>query len=193
MRIEDLAGTTIGAAVSGGLDSCTITRWLVEEGVGVVALTADLGQPDEDDINDVAERMRVAGAKEALIADAREALARAGLEVIQAQAKYEGGYWNTTGIARYATVAAILPELTERGLTVLSHGATGAGQRPGSVSACDQHAGARRAGVRPLARSDVPGAVPGTTRNDRVLRARGNSDPGDARQAIFHRRQPAGA
>ena len=114
MRIEDLAGTTIGAAVSGGLDSCTITRWLVEEGVGVVGLTADLGQPDEDDINDVAERMRVAGAQEALIVDAREALARAGLEVIQAQAKYEGGYWNTTGIARYATVAAILPELTER-------------------------------------------------------------------------------
>ena len=63
MRIEDLAGTTIGAAVSGGLDSCTITRWLVEEGVGVVALTADLGQPDEDDINDVAERMRVAGGR----------------------------------------------------------------------------------------------------------------------------------
>ena len=126
VRIEDLAGTTIGAAVSGGLDSCTITRWLVEEGVGVVALTADVGQPDEDDINDVAERMRVAGAQEALIVDAREALARAGLEVIQAQAKYEGGYWNTTGIARYATVAAILPELTSRGLTVLSTGPRGA-------------------------------------------------------------------
>ena len=61
MRIEELAGTTVGAATSGGLDSCTNTRWLVEEGIGVVALTADLGQPDEDDINDVAERMRVAG------------------------------------------------------------------------------------------------------------------------------------
>lgn len=127
MRIEDLAGTTIGAAVSGGLDSCTATRWLVEEGVGIVGLTADLGQPDEDDINDVAVRMRVAGAQEAVIVDARESLAQAGLEVIQAQAKYEGGYWNTTGIARYATVAAIVPELTARGLTVLSHGATGRG------------------------------------------------------------------
>ena len=41
-------------AVSGGLDSCTITRWLVAEGVNVVALTADLGQRDEADVNDMA-------------------------------------------------------------------------------------------------------------------------------------------
>ena len=127
MRLEDLAGQTIGMAVSGGLDSCTITRWLTEEGVRVVGLTADLAQPDEPDIADIKSRMKVCGADEALIVDGREALARAGLEVIQCQAKYEGGYWNTTGIARYVTVAAIVPELRKRNIRVLGHGATGRG------------------------------------------------------------------
>ena len=127
MRIDDLMGQTVALAASGGLDSCTITRWLTEEGVRVVALTADLAQPDEADISDVAERMRVAGAHDAVLIDAREALARAGLEVIQTQAKYEGGYWNTTGIARHVTVAALVPEIRRRGLGVFGHGATGRG------------------------------------------------------------------
>ena len=51
-------------AVSGGLDSCTITHWLKEKGVEVVAYTGDLGQPDEEDIEDVRERMLACGAKE---------------------------------------------------------------------------------------------------------------------------------
>ena len=127
MRVEDLSGTTVAIAASGGLDSCTITRWLVSNGIDVVSLTADLGQPDEVDIGDAAERMRVAGAREAVIVDGREALARAGLEVLQAQACYEGGYWNTTGIARYVTVASLLPELASRDIEVFAHGATGRG------------------------------------------------------------------
>ena len=40
---------------------------------------------------------------------------------------YEGGYWNTTGIARHVTVKALLPEMEKRGITVLTHGATGRG------------------------------------------------------------------
>ena len=72
-------------------------------------------------------RMMAGGAAGAEIIPARESLAEAGLKVIQAQAKYEGGYWNTTGIARPVTVAAILPELSKRGAGVLFHGATGRG------------------------------------------------------------------
>ncbi len=128
MTIDDLMGQTVALAASGGLDSCTITRWLTEESaVRVVAMTADLAQPDEADISAIKRRMEVAGAEEAIIVDAREALARAGLEVIQAQARYEGGYWNTTGIARYVTVAALLPELRRRDIKIFGHGATGRG------------------------------------------------------------------
>ncbi len=127
MNYKDLKGQTIGAAVSGGLDSCTISQWLVDNGVKVVAFTADLGQPDEENIDDIKYRMLASGAEEAVMVDAKEAMALAGIHVIQAQAMYEGGYWNTTGIARHVTVEALVPEMEKRGITVLTHGATGRG------------------------------------------------------------------
>ena len=126
-QLTDSGVTIFGGAVSGGLDSCTVTHWLNERGVDVHALTVDLGQPDEDNLDDVAERMIECGASHADVLDGREALAEAGLQVIQSQARYEGGYWNTTGIARPVTVAAMLPVLADRGIGVLFHGATGRG------------------------------------------------------------------
>ena len=114
-------------AVSGGLDSCTITRWLSDHDVRVVCFTADLGQPDEKRVEDICDRMLACGAAEAVLVDARERIAEGGLAVVQGQARYEGGYWNTTGIARYVTVSAILPEVRRRGIKVFGHGATGRG------------------------------------------------------------------
>ena len=127
MTVDQLKGKTVGAAVSGGLDSCTITRWLVDNGVNVVCFTADLGQPDEENMGEICERMLACGAQEAVIVDAKDELAMAGIKVIQSQAKYEGGYWNTTGIARHITVEALLPEMEKRGINILSHGCTGRG------------------------------------------------------------------
>ncbi|MEM7538905.1 MAG: argininosuccinate synthase [Chloroflexota bacterium] len=127
MNIENIRGKTVGAAVSGGLDSCTITRWLADNGVNVVCYTADLGQPDEVDIDDIRTRMLASGAKDAIMVDAREDMALAGIHVIQAQAMYEGRYWNTTGIARHVTVAALLPEMKKQGIDIMLHGATGRG------------------------------------------------------------------
>ncbi|MGB9691449.1 MAG: argininosuccinate synthase [Candidatus Sumerlaeaceae bacterium] len=127
MRLEDLRGKTIAFAASGGLDSCTITRWLTDNGVRVVCVTLDLGQPDDPDLELVRQRMLASGAAEAHILDGREALAREGLAVIHAQAKYEGDYWNTTGIARHVTTKLLLRFMRERGITILSHGATGRG------------------------------------------------------------------
>ena len=115
----------VGGAVSGGLDSCTATRWLADKGFSVQCFTVDLGQPDEESLDAVRERMLACGAEEATIVPGQAALAEAGLKVIQAHARYEGGYWNTTGIARPVTVQAILPELQARDIGVLFHGATG--------------------------------------------------------------------
>ena len=125
--LKERGVTLMGGAVSGGLDSCTVTRWLADQGFQVHCFTVDLGQPDEEDLEAVAQRMRACGAADAAILPGQEALAQAGLKVIQAQARYEGGYWNTTGIARPVTVQAILPELRRRGIGVLFHGATGRG------------------------------------------------------------------
>ena len=119
--------TVVGGAVSGGLDSCTVAHWLRENGFEVQAFTVDLGQPDEENLDAIKDRMLGCGASDAAIIPGRAALAEAGLKVIQSQARYEGGYWNTTGIARPVTVAAILPHMENRGIGVMFHGATGRG------------------------------------------------------------------
>jgi argininosuccinate synthase len=86
-----------------------------------------LGQPDEENLQAVADRMLACGASKATIVPGKELLASAGLKVLQAQARYEGGYWNTTGIARPVTVKAILDTLSNDDINVLFHGATGRG------------------------------------------------------------------
>jgi argininosuccinate synthase len=127
MTLSELRGKPVMMAVSGGLDSCTITHWLSEHGVQVIAYTADLGQPDEERIEDIRSRMLACGAQEMILADLKEAICRAGLQLIQAQARYEGGYWNTTGIARHVVVAGMVPQMRQRGVRVMGHGATGRG------------------------------------------------------------------
>lgn len=127
MNIADLKGQKVMLAASGGLDSCTITHWLQSQGIEVVSYTANLGQPDEERVADIGSRMRACGAAEVILDDRREAICRAGIQLVQAQACYEGGYWNTTGIARHVTVAGMLPHIQERGIQVLAHGATGRG------------------------------------------------------------------
>ena len=117
----------LGGAVSGGLDSCTVTHWLSGKGFSVECFTVDLGQSDEENLEAVVDRMLACGADRAEVVLGLDALAKAGLKVLQAQARYEGGYWNTTGIARPVAVRAILPSLRARDVGVLFHGATGRG------------------------------------------------------------------
>jgi argininosuccinate synthase len=127
MKASDLKGKTVAFAGSGGLDSCTITRWLTDLGVRVICFTADLGQPDEDDTEAIRQRMLMAGAEDFVLLPVQEAIAEIGLQVIHAQACYEGRYWNTTGIARCVLTQAMIQAMQKRGLTVFSHGATGRG------------------------------------------------------------------
>lgn len=127
LRIEDLKDRKIGGLVSGGLDSCTITHWLRAQGAEPHCFTVDLGQPDEPDLELVRQRMLACGAVSARVLEGKAPLAEAGLQVIQAQARYEGGYWNTTAIARYITTRLAIQALREQEIGVLFHGATGRG------------------------------------------------------------------
>jgi argininosuccinate synthase len=127
MTLDDLKGQTVAFAASGGLDSCTVTKWLTENGARVVAFTADMAQPDETDFAEVERRMRASGAVDFVAIPLHDMIAEAGVEVIQFQARYEGAYWNTTGIGRHVIVAGMLPQMKKRGITVLGHGATGRG------------------------------------------------------------------
>jgi argininosuccinate synthase len=126
MTINELNGKKVGICVSGGLDSRAITMKLTQSGIKVLCFTADLDQPDESDIRHIRRRMAECGA-ETVIINLKKEMAEACFEVIKAQAKYDGGYWNTTGIARAVTVRGLLPEMMKRGCTVLAHGATGRG------------------------------------------------------------------
>ena len=127
MTVHDLKGKTVAFAASGGLDSCTVTKWLTEHGVTVVCFTADLAQPDEVNIAEVETRMRACGATDYVVLNLKDEIAEAGLEIIQAQACYEGRYWNTTGIGRHVIVAGMVKAMRGRGISIISHGATGRG------------------------------------------------------------------
>ena len=126
MRLTDLQGKKLGICVSGGLDSKTVTLRLKEAGCDVVCFTADLGQPDEENIEDIREKMAPTGA-ETVIVDLKPQMAEACFMMVRAQAMYDGGYWNTTGIARAVTVKGLLGPMREHGCDVLVHGATGRG------------------------------------------------------------------
>lgn len=126
MTVSQVKGETAGVCVSGGLDSRTVSSRLKEAGAKVIGFCADLDQPDEEDINDVKAKMAPCGV-ETVIVDLKEDIADMAFEVIKAQAKYDGGYWNTTGLARAVTVRGLYTAMKEHGCTVLSHGATGRG------------------------------------------------------------------
>jgi argininosuccinate synthase len=125
--VADLKGKTVAFAASGGLDSCTVTKWLTEHGVKVACFTADIAQPDETNFGEIETRMRHCGASDYVAIPLHEMIAESGLELIQFQACYEGRYWNTTGMGRHVIVAGMMPELRKRGIKILGHGATGRG------------------------------------------------------------------
>ena len=126
MLLKDLKGKRVGMCVSGGLDSKTVTKLFKEKGIDVVCFTADLAQPDETDINGVIDKMAPCGAK-TIVVDVKQEMAEMCIETIKSNAVYDGGYWNTTGIARVVTVKGIVNAMKAEGCDVLAHGATGRG------------------------------------------------------------------
>lgn len=126
MILNKLKHKKVGLCVSGGLDSRTIARKLTDAHVNVLCFSADLAQPDETDIRNIRKRMAPCGVN-TIIVDLKRPMAEACFEVLKAQAMYDGGYWNTTGIARAVTAHGLIPVMKKRGCTVLAHGATGRG------------------------------------------------------------------
>ncbi|MBM4147827.1 MAG: argininosuccinate synthase [Lentisphaerae bacterium] len=126
MKLADVRGEKLGVCVSGGLDSRTIAKRLVDAGANVQCFAADLGQADESDIGEISKRMAPCGVHTTIV-DLKQEMAEACFQMIRAQAMYDGGYWNSTGIARAVTVRGLIPEMKKRGCAVLVHGATGRG------------------------------------------------------------------
>lgn len=122
------AGTKIGLAFSGGLDTRTAVAWMKEKGLDVYSYTADLGQPDEKDVADIPPIATEHGSTKAVLLDCREDLAREGITAIQCGAFHiqAGGlkYFNTTPLGRAVTSLAIVKEMQKDGVNVFSDGST---------------------------------------------------------------------
>jgi argininosuccinate synthase len=121
-------GTRIGIAYSGGLDTRTAVAWLARAGMNVHAYTADLAQPDEQNVADIPPTALTHGAVTARLIDCREALAREGLFAIQCGAFHlaSGGkkYFNTTPLGRAVTTTAIIRAMREDHVNVFGDGST---------------------------------------------------------------------
>jgi argininosuccinate synthase len=113
---------------SGGLDTSVMLKWIQEHyGAEVVALTVNLGQPDEDwDV--VTGKARDLGAVDAVVVDAREEFASEYvLRAIKANALYGGGYPLFTALGRPLIAKHAVEQARAHGCDTVAHGCTGKG------------------------------------------------------------------
>ncbi len=122
------AGTKLGIAFSGGLDTRCAVAWLAEQGQEVYAYTADLAQPDEANCDDIPPIAMDHGARAARLLDCRDALVREGLIAIQCGAFHlqTAGkrYFNTTPLGRAVTTTAIVRAMMADDVHVFGDGST---------------------------------------------------------------------
>ncbi len=114
-------------AYSGGLDTSVILKWLIETyKCEVIAVTADLGQPE--DLSGVEEKALKTGASKAYVVDLREEMAKDFVfPMMRGAAIYEGRYLLGTSIARPLIAKALVDIARKEGADAISHGATGKG------------------------------------------------------------------
>src|SRR4029077_21202715 len=73
------AGQKVGIAFSGGLDTSAALHWMRAKGAIPYAYTANLGQPDETDYDDIPRKALKYGAEKARLIDCRKQLVGEGL------------------------------------------------------------------------------------------------------------------
>jgi argininosuccinate synthase len=125
VQISELKGRKVGICASGGLVSLFITQQLREELIESQQFMVDIGQAGEEGVDYCSRNISLM--KDVVFVDLREEISRVFLRLVRAQAQYDGGYWNTTGVARAITVKGLVAALKEHRCTVLAHGAVHGG------------------------------------------------------------------
>jgi argininosuccinate synthase len=122
------SGERVGIAFSGGLDTSAAVAWMRERGALPYAYTADIGQPDETDLESIPERAKIYGAVEAKLVDCRELLVQEGLIALQCGAFHitTAGktYFNTTPLGRAVTGTLLVREMKQDGVDIWGDGST---------------------------------------------------------------------
>jgi len=79
-------GQKVGIAFSGGLDTSAALHWMKLKGAEPYAYTANLGQPDEADYDEIPKKALEYGAAKARLIDCRKQLVAEGLAALQSGA-----------------------------------------------------------------------------------------------------------
>jgi len=122
------AGQKVGIAFSGGLDTSAALHWMKLKGAIPYAYTANLGQPDEPDYEDIPRKAMQYGAEKARLIDCRSQLAAEGLAALQAGAFHitTAGvtYFNTTPLGRAVTGTMLVAAMKEDDVNIWGDGST---------------------------------------------------------------------
>ncbi len=122
------AGQRVGIAFSGGLDTSAAVHWMRAKGAVPCAYTANLGQPDESDYEDIPRKARTYGAELARLVDCRAQLVAEGIAAIQCAAFHVttagATYFNTTPLGRAVTGTALVVAMREDDVHIWGDGST---------------------------------------------------------------------
>ncbi|KAG0773286.1 hypothetical protein G6F22_015003 [Rhizopus arrhizus] len=121
-------GQKVGIAFSGGLDTSAALLWMRNNGAIPYAYTANLGQPDESDYDEIPRKALAYGAENARLIDCRAQLVAEGIAALQAGAFHISTagitYFNTTPIGRAVTGTMLVAAMKEDNVNIWGDGST---------------------------------------------------------------------
>ncbi|MBY0368962.1 MAG: argininosuccinate synthase [Roseateles sp.] len=121
-------GQKVGIAFSGGLDTSAALHWMKLKGALPYAYTANLGQPDEPDYDEIPRKAMLYGAEKAVLVDCRAQLVHEGIAALQAGAFHISTagvtYFNTTPIGRAVTGTMLVAAMQADGVNIWGDGST---------------------------------------------------------------------
>ena len=121
-------GQKVGIAFSGGLDTSAALHWMRAKGAIPYAYTANLGQPDESDYDEIPRKAMDYGAEQARLIDCRHQLVAEGIAAIQSGAFHvtTAGvtYFNTTPLGRAVTGTMLVAAMREDDVNIWGDGST---------------------------------------------------------------------
>jgi len=121
-------GQKVGIAFSGGLDTSAALLWMQRKGAQPYAYTANLGQPDEADYDEIPRKAMEYGAVQARLIDCRPQLAAEGLAALQSGAFHISTagvtYFNTTPLGRAVTGTMLVAAMKQDDVNIWGDGST---------------------------------------------------------------------
>src|SRR6188472_1747706 len=121
-------GEKVGIAFSGGLDTSAALHWMRSKGAIPYAYTANLGQPDEADYDEIPRKALQYGAEKARLVDCRAQMVAEGIAALQSGAFHISTagvpYFNTTPLGRAVTGTMLVIAMKEDDVHIWGDGST---------------------------------------------------------------------